>query len=483
MVPKASIAAHAVPRQVQGAVFKGPSNRLLVWLIALAALLVFVLSLARPYTTDDVLIYSLIGKAIYEKGMMPFTYAFDHKPLFTYYIYGLLAVLVPDNTPKYQVLSILAYALTALVTRAFVKRESWLVQFAILTGLAIKFLRYGANTELFFAPLALISVLLALRSRGWVGLAFAGIFAAMAFNINYIAVFAVGPAVLYTLFSNGESRPRQFGSLLVYAVGFLLGILLVFTPLLLKDPNLVAGFFAAQRKFLASYSQPQGHFVIVFFVSALPLLALLWVSLRCDAQDRRVRNILAIAAVSSFIGALVPGKFFDHYLYVMVPPLVALYALSTHAYKRVVLLVSMAALVCFSLPSFVKGFGPLQQIRAAYDFTQFRQLKEMIGDEKLLSIKAHHAITYFSDATPAQPLVWFDHARLIYGPKEDDYFLAYLEQRPRFIITIANMCNAPRAELEVPKSCDLIQARYSQVMTIADPIGWRSAFVYRLNGS
>jgi hypothetical protein len=109
--------------------FLRPSRTFLYSVLSLLVLLFFIGSLMQPYVTDDALIYALIGKGVYAKGLLPFSYAFDHKPIFTYYIYGLVELVGSDDFPKYQILSVIGYAASACLTKKIAGREKWWLHF------------------------------------------------------------------------------------------------------------------------------------------------------------------------------------------------------------------------------------------------------------------------------------------------------------------------------------------------------------------
>jgi hypothetical protein len=460
-----------------------PSDRFMVWLLLGISLVFFVLSLGHPIPTDDVLFYSLIGRAIYEKGMMPFTFVFDHKPLLTYYLYGFYTILFPDDVPKYQVLSIVLYALTAWLTRAFSRSESWPIHFLVVMGLSIKFLNFNANTQLFFTPLILISVLLALQSRTFLGVFFSGVFSALAFNMNYSAAVIIGPTILYTFYSSGDSLPVQVRKLVQYGIGFGVAFLLVLAPLYLKDPQLVGEYFEAQRRFVAGYKKWDQPAMLGFIISALLMFALAAVTFPCQEKDRRVRNIMLVMLLFAFLSTLPPLKFYKYYLYPMVLPLVILYSLSISVHKRMAMVVVAIGLAVVAVPDVLKWFGSLNDARSAWDMEKYRRLKTLVGDEKVLSIRTDPTITYYSGIDMMQPLAWVNHPEIIYGAGQDDYYNAYLQKRPKFVTTMMVMCQPPPLQQPTPKVCAALKADYSVVMRFEDSVTWRQALVYQRKGS
>lgn len=189
--------------------------------------------------------------------------------------------------------------------------------------------------------------------------------------------------------------------------------------------------------------------------------------------------MLIIAVISAFVGTLPPAKFFAHYLYAVIPPLVALYSLSNGRYKAATLAAGAIFLALAVLRPFISDVGTLTEMKSNYDFSQYRQLKNLVGENKLLTIRAHPAIIYLGDIDPAQPLVWIDHPKIMYGPREDEYFVDQLARQPNFVATMADLCNGPAAHQPLPTTCAGLAAGYHQVMSIKDRDSWRRVAVYQ----
>lgn len=461
----------------------GLSNKPVMAVGLLLLLVFFVLSLASPFPTDDLFMYSLIGRAIYARGAMPFDFAFDHKPVFTYYLYGAYTLLFPDGLPKFQILNLAVYGLSALVTRRMAPQESWPVHFLVIVGLSMRSLGFTANTQLFFAPLALISVFLVVQGRSVLTMAAAGVLAAIAFNINYTAALVVGPAVLFAL-ATGRGTPLQkMQGLLVYGLGFLVAFGLILAPLLTAGMHQIGQYFSAQQTFLQSYNKWETEYVGTFLLAAGLMLALGFACRECAAEDRRLRNTMWVMLGFSLASTLPAGKFYPYYLYILVLPLTVLYGLSSGRSKQAAVVVVMLVLAAMAIRPAIKNAGTVADIRAAYDFDQFRALKGLVGDAQVLTIRAHPSIVYFSDIHPAQPLVWTNHAEFLYGPREDAYFAGHLEKRPRFVMTMGTLCANQRYGKFYPLSCEAIARDYVRVMEIRHPFFWKTALVYRLKGA
>jgi len=218
-------------------------------------------------------------------------------------------------------------------------------------------------------------------------------------------------------------------------------------------------------------------------LSALPLALLFGFSLPCDQKDRRARNALVIATVFAFGGAISSGKFYAYYMYPVVVPLTALFVLSNFARKWLVMLVAMTILMVASAVIYIKNFGTLEEARATYDFSQYRKLHDLVGKDDMLSMRAHMEVTYFSDIKPMQPYVWENHAELIMGAGEDDYFSRYLAAKPKFVATNTYLCQGDKAEWDLPKSCATLTENYTRIMNIEDHAYFRRAYIYQRNAS
>lgn len=457
------------------------SSSLLPTFLGFIAVVFFAGSLAQPYVTDDPLIYAMIGKAIYTKGILPFQYAFDHKPLFTYYLYGLIAIAGPDNLPKYQIISVLGFAASAYLTLLISKKETWSLHFLVIIGLSVHYLRFSGNTELFFSPMAALVVWTVLRKNSMTAFFLAGALAGLAFNMNYLALFSFGPAALYSLYSQQATNAQKLALTANFGAGFLAVFALLLLPLALHDFHLVGDYFAFQYKFIHGYgAQEIGRPIWKYLLAALPAVALIASCLPCETSDRRTRNAFVIIAIFALIAGMLTRKNFTYYLYPLVVPTTVIWALSTYRHKKLAVLICIAALAVMTAPGVIYEFRQ-KNVEASYDFSKFRELKGIVGNEKVLSIRAHNSIPYFADVTPAQPLVWPNHAQLFYGPKEDDYFNGFLTKGAKFVLLRSDTCAAGHPIL--PKSCDALASRYTKVMVFNTGGEYQRADFYQIKSS
>jgi preprotein translocase subunit SecE len=457
-----------------------PTQSVMTMVLLVVSILFLFGALARPFVTDDALIYAVIGKAIFTKGLLPFTYIFDHKPILTYYIYGLIALAGPDYLPKWQIFSVIVYAMSAWLTREAAKQESWWVHFLVIVGLSLQSMRFSGNTELIFSPLTVLAVLLILRSASVYTTFWAGVLVGLSININYLSAVGAGPAILYAILSRRTSPAMHLSQLAVGFLGVFAAIVVTLLPLAMSDTTSVWDYFAAQRRFYSGYAtQDVARPFWKYVFEIIPFMVIAGICFRCKAGEERTRNAFLIVLVSATIASLISRKNFHYYVYPLVIPTSILWAMSTSRFKRITLIICVLFMAVTSIRSYWNDFGPVGKLAASYDFTQFRKFKSIVGDHPVLSIRGHNAYTYFADVEPAQPLVWPNHAQLFYGPKEDEYFVGYLNKGAEFVFIKEDACTKFLAELT--QTCRIVQERYSPVLKIEDASPYRESVLYRLS--
>ncbi|KAF1022950.1 MAG: hypothetical protein GAK30_00889 [Paracidovorax wautersii] len=436
------------------------------WFLATA--LVFVAALGRPFADPDVLIYGEIGRAIYERGLLPYEWAFDHKPIAAYYIYGLAAVLLPLHWPQFQILCLLVFLLTAYLTRDLVARGSYGLHLFLISVLSFKFLKFSGNTEAIFLLLALASFWALIRMAGRGGLVASGLLAACAFHVNYLACFVIGPAALFLLATREPGGGwigflRRLG---FYVLGFLAGWLLVFLPFLLKDPSLIASYFVAQMGFLSGYQSRLDATESVKFLSyLLPLLLLLWVCRRPAPGFERLHRMGWIAWISAWVGTLLSVRFYPHYAFPLAVLAVFLWLVSEHPRRKVFMAVTVAILALSPIKYGIGMLKSIPEIRQAYDFSPYEQVKAMVGDEPVLAVRASHIPFYYARIVPSQPMIWSDHAAIRYREAEDAYYLSYLNRQPLWVMMARGRCEGAY-EMGMPETCHQLRRGYEHVMTL-----------------
>lgn len=434
----------------------------------LSTVLVFVTALGTPFSDPDVLIYGEIGRAIYERGLLPYEWAFDHKPVVAYYIYGLAAVLLPLHWPQFQILCLLVFLLIAYLIRDLVARGSYGLHLFLISVLSFKFLKFSGNTEAVFLLFALASFWALIRMSNRVGLVASGLLAACAFHVNYLACFLIGPAALFLLATRepgGEWKGflRRLG---LYVTGFLLGWVLVFLPFLFKNPSLITSYFVAQMGFLSGYQSSFDFTQSTKFLSyLLPLLLLLWVCRHPAPGFERLHRMGWIAWISALIGTLLSVRFYPHYAFPLAVLAVFLWLVSEHPRRKVFMVVTVAILALSPIKYGVGMLTSIPEIGRAYDFSPYEQVKAMVGEDPVLAVRASHIPFYYARIVPSQPMIWSDHAAIRYREAEDEYYLSYLNRQPPWVMMTRGRCEG-EYEMRMPETCRQLRRDYQRVLTL-----------------
>ena len=186
---------------------------------------------------------------------------------------------------------------------------------------------------------------------------------------------------------------------------------------------------------------------------------------------------MSICFCFAFLASLSSGKYFAYYVYPLVLPLTILWSLSTWRHKRLAALLAILYLALLSAPLYLKDLREPPPPAGATDPQKYSRLKALVGDEPVLSIRAHHSIVYLAHVEPAQPLLWPNHAYLLWGSREDDYFVGHLVKQPRFVLLKAGLCEESPPVL--PQTCRRLAAEYRPVLQIEDRDPVRRAALYQ----
>lgn len=442
------------------------SNSLKI-ILSIVMLLLFAVSLTRPYVDHDVLMYAEIGRAIFDRGLLPYEFAFDHKPLAAYYLYGLIQSIFPLKAPVFQCVSAGMLLATAALLRNLGQKESLAFYFLVLTAMSYPLLHFSGNTEIFYTFFSLLSFLTLFKARRVLLYFAAGGAAAIAFNINYLSVFLIGPPAVYLMLAGSSDVMDCAKKCGFYSAGFVGGFVCLFIPYLIKNPALVGDYFSAQAAFLDAYGKSHRDLPWYFVVKLAPMPILAVISMKCKSDDARLRTALIIMMTSALVGVLSSGKYYMHYGYIMVPSALALVALSVNPGRWLALLASLALLVLPSGRTALAEVGSPAVWRQAYDFSKYREIKTLVGEEKVLSIRASHVPVFYSNLNAAQPYIWVDHAYMLYGPAEDAYDAGLMKPEQRFVLAPQSLCLPGKSD-RLEKSCQKLHDEYEPLKTYTD---------------
>ena len=128
--------------------------------VALALVVLYLLSgFTTVYIDPDVIIYTIIGDAIFRDGALPYAYVFDHKPVGTYYFYGLFHLIYPLRYGLFTFMAIVGALVTTLATcRAFGLQRYQLWFFVAYVLFGANYGYFTGNTEVITNALIATSI-------------------------------------------------------------------------------------------------------------------------------------------------------------------------------------------------------------------------------------------------------------------------------------------------------------------------------------
>lgn len=458
-------------------------GRLFALCLCLSLALYFASQFDVPLKDHDPLIYVLVGKGIYWHGLLPYGYAFDHKPLLVYIFYGLLSFLDVRFYVFQAVSAVLLVANALLVWRLYLHRSLGLplVLFVVATfsGGSVG---YSGNSELLFVLFNLAAIHFALHSQDdRTRLLISAAAAVAAFNINYVCGVALFPALVFSLWVTSRSLSAFVTRLFAYGLACILLMAALFVVAFAAGMD-VAQYFDLQRRFLTAYSAetttPDKIYLaklgILVAIGLLPLFPVF------EPARRNAARALALLLLGSAVTLFLSGKFYPHYLYALAAPAATILLMVDYrSHARHALLGTFLTFVCLAyVAKFTAYLGSETYVMG--DFLRpYRQISETVGAEKLMSMRAPIEPLYYSGATPFQPLVWKDHAYIIYGTGEDDYYRARLAQSPAFVMTDYGWCAGGGRDWI---SCKALADGYSRISHFEGDGGLQEGYdLYRRN--
>lgn len=421
----------------------------------------FVLYSLRPFLSLDTLIYSVIGRGIYEHGIMPYDYVFDHKPIFTYYIYGLIDKIFGYTFPKFQLISVVIYFLTAQVISKILNTDV-LTPFSLLIATSLRTIGFSCNTELFMSLLVVVSILLATSKPSGYRMFLLGIICAVSVNINYLTVFILPPLIVYIVFSAKDRElPQKIKHLLCIVNGGVLGLILIFAPFYFLKSNFI-DYLVLQKNFLSNYKGSVSLSAVFSVITVTPLyfMLLYLVRKKIDINDKNNR-IFIFALVLSLVAAFQSQRLYPHYFYLIAPWVVCLFINSGYAKKNKVTLCLSIFCFVYSLMVImrVSASGELRDMR---DISGFMKIENITKSNPVLTYGADHYPFYFSSLNPAIPYIFSDHVNIIFKDKANDYYLNKIKRKFPFILAKDDVCS------QNDEICQLIDNNYQKVLTTSN---------------
>ncbi|MDU3817725.1 MAG: hypothetical protein E7G60_15320 [Pantoea sp.] len=417
------------------------------------------------FTNHDAVIYKIIADGIVKYGEFPYSYAFDHKPAFLYYIYAAFSLIYPHKLGFFTLISLCFYVATAIIVSKFCygdyKRTASIALGVIV--FCFPFLDFSGNTEIFYNFLSLASLLLLAGKSSRMRVVFcAGVLSILAVNTNYMAGVMLSLPTLYLLcVDNLGITIRRCAS---YASGVAIGLLCVFSPIQLTV-GVTEGYLKPQIQFLSAYSEggfgydDAMRFFMPVMLSSLLVPAGIFLFNRSSLRINRATIAAVFCFISCVIDIAIARKPFMHYAALFVIP-VCLFVVGMGKYAAPVIIAASIPFNIYYFNNTAYLFDLHNRLEASFTEKkkgEFAELHDIIGDNPVLSIRASHVPYYMSNLKPFDRYIWLTHAKQIMGNKEEAYVMDKLTHKPRFVMTGNDFCGTNNKMIEV---CDFISSNY-----------------------
>lgn len=415
-----------------------------------------------PFIDHDTVIYTIIGRDIFESFSMPYGRTFDHKPIFTYYIYGFFNYILNKNL--YLIVSILcclssAFLLCKKSVNAFFVLSSFLILGSTLLS------SFSGNTEMLMLPFISASLLL-FKTKNALKFLAIGSLAAILFNINYLASVVMMPVTLYMFYDNDKIKTIK--NISYFTCGLLISLFLIFLPFLFSDQN-ITDYFNQQFEFLTSYSSSNSLSSIIYiskFIFILSPIIIIYIYISKKDQSFYLNILLITGAI---LGTLASGHGFSHYLVPILIP-ASLMFLRILEQKKILALITITPLILATIASTIQR-APYRIDNADWMSNQIKKDIAHLNtlakeDNTTLNIRTSHVIYLLSEARNINKYVFNGHADMIYGPRADNYYEEQINLNPHLIMTTIGMCDTSNS------ICDSIKEKYRYDSTLNHAKGY-----------
>lgn len=438
--------------------------------LLIALVVVYALSYCViPFSDGDPAYYVLIGRGLLRDHILPYNYAFDHKPFGVYLFYGLWDRIAPFTLGKFTLLAVLLSGAFVTISRAFGSFNRGLA-FGLLTVCGAIFDVLSGNTELVLvvAEALILALMLKGIETNKTGLFFlAGCLSALAVNVNYLAgVCLLGPMALL-LFSPGWFRLSRC---VMAGLGGVVSLVALFSPYLIVGHGALQSYFSMQRSFLHNYSgalseRLQCVFWMTFYLGLMLPILLGWIRRfpfnLADESTRRTM-ILPVWFASSFPATLLSGHPYQHYFILCFAPATLMLAILFRegAFPSRLALMPLWLSSVFFMGTEVKRNVTIALYTSRVDYTE---IARQVGQAKVLDIRTFHAVFYLSDLRPFDVYLFSDHIDIFFRQNAWKRYMQDLAQNPLYVVAPYKGCE--RHEVEAPV-CQWLHDHYTQAYAV-----------------
>lgn len=419
--------------------------------------------LMNPDPDWDVANYVMIGKGIFEKGILPYGYVFEHKPYILYVIYYLWSSIYPFVIGKFTVLAIISAVISSLMlSRLFSVKSFYFFSFLIIGCASGNFL--SGNSEVVQLPflvafyLAISRVIETGKYRDAILL---GVISAFSVNINYLSAFIIIFSFAWLLLCRVVLL-RIFSFIVL---GGALGLIAIFMPFFIKGGHCLEDYFSMQIHFLKNYGALASERYDMFRSIGLklavcsPIIIAFFRNMRSSSFYKE--DLVKIWFVASVVTSFLSGHPYDHYNLLYLFPIMVMSALSYERNKIDGLY--FVPLIIFSFVFSVDYFYRNWVDYKYYVKENIPKVKSIIGKEKVFNIRADQSLFYLAGLEPFDKFLFIDHIDFYFKQGAQNYILKRLTERPPFVVMRYRGCETGIVE---PAVCTVLHSNYNLVYVV-----------------
>lgn len=425
------------------------------------------------FTDQDPVIYTIIGKYIYNGIGVPYTIAFDHKPFFIYIIYGLLYKIIGLSTSLFVIESIIFCVVCGLLSCIYFNLKIIYTPLfsSVIFIVSYEYLGFSANSEYVMFITSFLSLIF-ISKKDFKYIALSAIMASISFTTNYLSFFFIAPSVLYSIFSLAEnSISNKIKRLSFYTLMFALFFLLSHSILIFGGISNVYSYYELQHWFLSSYGGGTDGVIKALRFFSKDLLIVIFISFLSyfdntdNYYDKRKVLVLSIAMISSTISSFISGNSYSHYFGVssLAAGCLLCFVISKNNMKSYAVMSAVAVYFLLNMPYNIEYLSAISKQFKNPDVISFlNKHKSDLDGKNLLSIKSGPVPYLFTEAIPTQKFIWGSHTEAMKGD-EVFFYTDAIKNHPEYIITNSKICNSIWVNSEL---CHTLNGSYNLVDSI-----------------
>jgi len=439
------------------------NNRVISFIISIISVLYISSYILSPFLNADPAFYTIIGRSYLREGIIPYNYIFDHKPAFIYVFYGIWDFLFPFNNGKFAILAILLSTIFVFSCSMFGEYNKILAALILLI-IGAPFDPLSGNSEIVLISLESVCFLFiktGIRNNKSKYYIFSGVLSSIVININYLSAICLFAPMIILIFFDGIF---SFKRIIYFMIGNIIGIIIVFIPLIVAGNNSVESYFYLQSNYMKHYSGSYSDRVYSIFLESAYALASLpiiisWIKKKLyNFNSLQIENLVLPAwAVSSFIATLLSGHPFSHYFLLCFSPVSIMMAILINDKNKInvyyiYFIISVSSLFMIN--------ESRQNLRTYFYNKEidFAKIDNEIKNNSVLSIRAYHTLFYFSHIKTLDKYLFHDHIDIVYGKNANEHFISDLEKNPKYVVTEYKACDIHSISDSI---CEIIYKRYN----------------------